>query len=90
MGGSHTSRYFKNAFKHFCTHAGGRAVIDELQRSLGLSATNVEASRMALHCFGNTSCNVAFEPSTRRIEYLHRVIGQTKKDYLVETLITAH
>ncbi|WOL20085.1 3-ketoacyl-CoA synthase 6 [Canna indica] len=46
---------FKKAFEHFCIHAGGRAVIDELQRSLGLSAANVEASRMALHRFGNTS-----------------------------------
>ncbi|KAG6493867.1 3-ketoacyl-CoA synthase 6-like [Zingiber officinale] len=46
---------FKRAFEHFCIHAGGRAVIDELQRSLRLSPDNVEASRMALHRFGNTS-----------------------------------
>ncbi|URE47199.1 3-ketoacyl-CoA synthase [Musa troglodytarum] len=46
---------FKCAFEHFCIHAGGRAVIDELQRSLGLSAAHVEASRMTLHRFGNTS-----------------------------------
>ncbi|GJN00105.1 hypothetical protein PR202_ga17265 [Eleusine coracana subsp. coracana] len=26
---------FRTAFEHFCIHAGGRAVIDELQRSLG-------------------------------------------------------
>ncbi|KXG19727.1 3-ketoacyl-CoA synthase 6 [Sorghum bicolor] len=46
---------FRTAFEHFCIHAGGRAVIDELQRSLGLSDEDVEASRMALHRFGNTS-----------------------------------
>ncbi|RLM55522.1 hypothetical protein C2845_PM10G06310 [Panicum miliaceum] len=46
---------FRTAFEHFCIHAGGRAVIDELQRRLGLSDQDVEASRMALHRFGNTS-----------------------------------
>ncbi|KAI4967617.1 hypothetical protein ZWY2020_020526 [Hordeum vulgare] len=46
---------FRTAFEHFCIHAGGRAVIDELQRSLRLSDEQVEASRMTLHRFGNTS-----------------------------------
>ncbi|MQM16726.1 hypothetical protein Taro_049687, partial [Colocasia esculenta] len=46
---------YKLAFDHFCVHPAGKAVLDELQRNLGLSEDNMEASRMALHRFGNTS-----------------------------------
>ncbi|KAL1215770.1 3-ketoacyl-CoA synthase 16 [Cardamine amara subsp. amara] len=46
---------FKLAFEHFCIHAGGRALIDELEKNLQLSPLHVEASRMTLHRFGNTS-----------------------------------
>ncbi|XP_044965362.1 3-ketoacyl-CoA synthase 1-like [Hordeum vulgare subsp. vulgare] len=44
-----------SSMKHLCIHAGGRAVIDQLQKKFGLSDEQVEASRMTLHRFGNTS-----------------------------------
>ncbi|OEL38245.1 3-ketoacyl-CoA synthase 11 [Dichanthelium oligosanthes] len=46
---------FKLALEHFCIHAGGRGVLDELERSLNLSAWHMEPSRMTLYRFGNTS-----------------------------------
>ena len=46
---------FKLAFEHFCIHAGGRAVLEELQKNLQLSDWHMEPSRMTLHRFGNTS-----------------------------------
>ncbi|GAB2276324.1 hypothetical protein Dimus_011056 [Dionaea muscipula] len=46
---------YKLAFEHFCVHASSKRVLDELQRNLELSPENMEASRMTLHRFGNTS-----------------------------------
>ncbi|XP_057787000.1 3-ketoacyl-CoA synthase 20-like [Salvia miltiorrhiza] len=46
---------FKMAFEHFCIHAGGRAVLDELEKKLDLSQWHMEPSRMTLYRFGNTS-----------------------------------
>ncbi|KAL5559579.1 hypothetical protein UlMin_035790 [Ulmus minor] len=46
---------YKLAFEHFCVHAASKVVLDELERNLELSDKNVEASRMTLHRFGNTS-----------------------------------
>lgn len=36
-------------------HAASKTVLDELQKNLELSEENMEASRMTLHRFGNTS-----------------------------------
>jgi 3-ketoacyl-CoA synthase len=46
---------FKLAFEHFCIHAGGKAVLDEIQKNLELSDWYLEPSRMTLYRFGNTS-----------------------------------
>ncbi|XP_031397278.1 probable 3-ketoacyl-CoA synthase 21 [Punica granatum] len=57
-GGGKTGIYipnFKKAFEHFCIHAGGKAVIEAIEKSLKLSQEDVEASKMTLFKFGNTS-----------------------------------
>ncbi|XP_020573538.1 3-ketoacyl-CoA synthase 2-like [Phalaenopsis equestris] len=46
---------FKKAFEHFCIHAGGRAILDELEKRLDLGSWEMEPSRMTLYRFGNTS-----------------------------------
>jgi len=46
---------FKRGIDHFCIHAGGRGVIDGIEKNLNLTPTHVEASRHALYTYGNTS-----------------------------------
>ncbi|CAN6568706.1 unnamed protein product [Malus baccata var. baccata] len=45
----------KTRIELFCIQPGGRAIIDGIGESLGLSDYDVEPSRTALHRFGNTS-----------------------------------
>ncbi|KAJ4847988.1 3-ketoacyl-CoA synthase 11 [Turnera subulata] len=46
---------FKLAFEHFCIHAGGKGLLDELEKNLELTQWHMEPSRMTLYRFGNTS-----------------------------------
>ncbi|GMI55851.1 hypothetical protein ScalyP_jg7397 [Parmales sp. scaly parma] len=46
---------FKRGIQHFCIHAGGRAVIDGIEKNLKLEKFHSEPSRMALLNYGNTS-----------------------------------
>ncbi|KZV22723.1 3-ketoacyl-CoA synthase 7 [Dorcoceras hygrometricum] len=45
----------RSKIRHFCIHAGGKAVVDAVQDKLRLSYGDGEASRMTLYRFGNTS-----------------------------------
>lgn len=46
---------FKRGIDHFCIHAGGRGVIDGIEKNLNLTPAHCEASRHALYTYGNTS-----------------------------------
>lgn len=46
---------FKRCIDHFCIHAGGRAVIDGIEKNMKLELFHTEPSRMALMNYGNTS-----------------------------------
>ena len=46
---------FKRGIDHFCIHAGGRAVIDGIEKNMKLEPYHSEASRMTLMNYGNTS-----------------------------------
>jgi 3-ketoacyl-CoA synthase len=46
---------FKRGIDHFCIHAGGRGVIDGIEKNLQLAPYHVEASRHTLYHYGNTS-----------------------------------
>ncbi|KAK4401143.1 3-ketoacyl-CoA synthase 11 [Sesamum angolense] len=73
---------FKLAFEHFCIHAGGRAVLDELEKNLKLSEWHMEPSRMTLYRFGNTSSSslwyeLAYSEAKGRIKRGDRILADS-------------
>ena len=72
---------FKLAFEHFCIHAGGRAVLSEVEKNLRLSEWHMEPSRMTLYRFGpfgNTSSSslwyeLAYSEAKGRIKERNRM-----------------
>ncbi|XP_071690529.1 3-ketoacyl-CoA synthase 2-like [Rutidosis leptorrhynchoides] len=46
---------YSTAVDHFLPHVGGKPVLEDLQRTLGFSNKMMEAARMTLYRFGNTS-----------------------------------
>jgi 3-ketoacyl-CoA synthase len=46
---------FERAIDHFCIHAGGRAVLEAIEKALSLKPEHLEASRAVLRRYGNTS-----------------------------------
>lgn len=58
---------FKKAVEHFCIHAGGRAVIDGIEKNMDLRPYHTEASRMTLLNYGNTSSSSIWY----ELEYIH-------------------
>ncbi|GER55457.1 3-ketoacyl-CoA synthase [Striga asiatica] len=51
---------FSRAFEHMCIHTGGKAVIENVGRVLGLGEEVTEPARMSLNRFGNTSSSLVF------------------------------
>ncbi|XP_039173767.1 probable 3-ketoacyl-CoA synthase 21 [Eucalyptus grandis] len=48
---------FRRAFEHFFIHAGGKSIIEAIGKNLKLGEEDLEASKMTLYKFGNTSAS---------------------------------
>ncbi|KAL8214985.1 hypothetical protein R6Q57_004434 [Mikania cordata] len=69
---------YSTAVDHFLPHVGGKPVLDELQKNLGFDDSAMEASRMTLYRFGNTSSSsvwyeLAYAEAKGRVKKGNRV-----------------
>jgi predicted naringenin-chalcone synthase len=67
---------FKRAVDHFCIHAGGRGVIDGIEKNLRLQPYHVEPSRATLYNYGNTSSSSIWYELKHIEEHSHLRRGQ--------------
>lgn len=51
---------FRQAFDHFCLHAGGRGVVEGLSKQLGLPHEKMAPSANTLYWYGNTSSSTVW------------------------------
>jgi len=72
---------FKRGIDHFCIHAGGRAVIEGIEKNMNLHQYHTEPSKMTLLNYGNTSSSSIWY----ELEYImeHQTTNPLKKGHRV-------
>ncbi|EER09322.1 conserved hypothetical protein [Perkinsus marinus ATCC 50983] len=70
---------FKKGINHFCIHAGGRAVLEGVQKNLKLSDRDILPSKLSLYHMGNTSSSsiwyeLGFTERSGDLKAGHRVL----------------
>lgn len=71
---------FAAGIEHFCIHAGGRAVIEGVQKNLSLTDDQVRPSMQTLHDFGNTSSSSVWYEA----EWVERHGGMKRGDRMLQ------